>query len=713
MIPGPEHWLALASAGYYLSPMRVRRGSDGRKRITYYRDDSRDVGWGEMATTDPETITGWLQTYGPDVGFLIATQPSGIVVVDLDAKPHADGLRWWSEAGFPLPLMTVDTPSGGMHLYYRQDDVSPVANSAGAIAPGVDVRGVGATYGGLVHAPGTVVDGGEGGEVYRLTAPLLPVTELEPLPPEVTEAIPEPRRHRSAHASADKGQGRRHDLDWVRATVRDLSEGAVGLSGGEFRYALMGAAMMAGRLVVAGAVERDRAETELEKIPARTFGAPNDDDRRWIAQGLDDGMSDPFTIVPARDEPADPEDEPDEYARRWNHELERERIRRDVRRHLDAEERGDRAPLVFTWDDDLEDITPPPMLLPELIPGRAMGWLGGPSGSYKSFVAVALASALAHGHGALGDAELAPRRPVRVLYVAAEDPFGVKWRTRALRHHLGLDGREGRLAITDRAVNIADPFALAEMTHQAVEAGVEFLIVDTFRQSTPGLNENDNGEVGLVLSRLAALRDQHGIGSLIVDHTNKSAAGPADLGGAGIKRANADYMLMVDLANGDRTVGAQRTLRVAKMKNKGDGRTWPIRLERVGDVVDAEGDAAAVAVIGQVDSHAAGIHGDDDWTEVRLPEDVRDYEGTGRESLGIVTQLAIRFGSGESGVSRSEIVGHYRAARPEVSRNVANKRVAKAWDALIGLGRLSRVGNGQSRITHHTWNTEPVFPYGD
>src|SRR5688500_20325767 len=50
--------------------------------------------------------------------------------------------------------MTVATPSGGAHLYFRWDETvlrqKGVHNSSSLLGPGIDVRGIG----GLVKAPG-------------------------------------------------------------------------------------------------------------------------------------------------------------------------------------------------------------------------------------------------------------------------------------------------------------------------------------------------------------------------------------------------------------------------------------------------------------------------------------------------------------------------------------------------------------------------------
>lgn len=127
--------------------------------------------WENRATTDPAALKHW-----PDGGGAgIACGPSNIVALDLDAH-GGDAPRQWAGPGITdghdvfasvwaehapegtsfWDTMTVITPSGGTHLYYRAPD-RQVRNSAGRIGWQVDVR----AHGGYVVAPGTVTDAGE------------------------------------------------------------------------------------------------------------------------------------------------------------------------------------------------------------------------------------------------------------------------------------------------------------------------------------------------------------------------------------------------------------------------------------------------------------------------------------------------------------------------------------------------------------------------
>jgi hypothetical protein len=109
------------------------------------------VKWRDESTLDKAIIEEWWRQW-PDAGIGVDCGKSGLVVVDLDVKNGVDGVVGWKELNrgrAPATYYSV-TPSGGLHLYYRDPD-GKYRNSASQLAPGVDVRGVG----GYVVAPGS------------------------------------------------------------------------------------------------------------------------------------------------------------------------------------------------------------------------------------------------------------------------------------------------------------------------------------------------------------------------------------------------------------------------------------------------------------------------------------------------------------------------------------------------------------------------------
>jgi hypothetical protein len=120
--------------------------------------------WKRLATREVGQIREWWaggEFTGYPVG--IATGPgSELWVLDLDRKNGVDGFASLRDLAAKhgsaledfIGTITVATPSGGAHLYFRWDDTADaeggVKNSSGHVGPGIDVRGIG----GLVKAPG-------------------------------------------------------------------------------------------------------------------------------------------------------------------------------------------------------------------------------------------------------------------------------------------------------------------------------------------------------------------------------------------------------------------------------------------------------------------------------------------------------------------------------------------------------------------------------
>ena len=102
------------------------------------------------ADTDPQMIREWWAVY-PDANVGIATgDASGAVVLDIDVKSGGEAslLNLERKFGQVPDTWTAETGGGGFHFYFRMPAVD-IRNSAGAVGPGIDVRG----NGGYVIAP--------------------------------------------------------------------------------------------------------------------------------------------------------------------------------------------------------------------------------------------------------------------------------------------------------------------------------------------------------------------------------------------------------------------------------------------------------------------------------------------------------------------------------------------------------------------------------
>jgi hypothetical protein len=129
------------------------------------------IDWEARATLDEDRIASWWRRH-PDDNIAIAAGPAGLVVVDLDVaqpdetgSPDHPGARngldvfavLASEHSHPPgSTWTVETASGGRHLYFRAPaGGGPWRNTAGRIGWHIDTR----AGGGYVLAAGSLVGG--------------------------------------------------------------------------------------------------------------------------------------------------------------------------------------------------------------------------------------------------------------------------------------------------------------------------------------------------------------------------------------------------------------------------------------------------------------------------------------------------------------------------------------------------------------------------
>jgi hypothetical protein len=165
------------------------------------------------ATTSADQLRRWW-TRWPNANVAVRTgAASGLVVVDIDPDHGGtQSIRRLVDRHGPLPAgMRVRTGSGGWHLYFAHPGI-PVANSAGAIAPGIDIRGDG---GYIIAPPSRHQRGGIYRAVGEPTVAALPDWLLDRLTPRPA-STPQVRRFASAAAARSWAEhARRDELDRV------------------------------------------------------------------------------------------------------------------------------------------------------------------------------------------------------------------------------------------------------------------------------------------------------------------------------------------------------------------------------------------------------------------------------------------------------------------------------------------------------------------
>jgi len=134
--------LALADAGIAVLPVNPKAE---KPYITE---------WPDKATTDNALIERWWQKRPDAVPAIVTGEKSGVSVLDLDRKNGKDGVAVLEAMGLDpakLSPVIVETPSGGLHLYFRHPE-GLRGDSSGKLGAGVDIK----AHRGFVYAPGAV-----------------------------------------------------------------------------------------------------------------------------------------------------------------------------------------------------------------------------------------------------------------------------------------------------------------------------------------------------------------------------------------------------------------------------------------------------------------------------------------------------------------------------------------------------------------------------
>ncbi|HEX5493548.1 MAG TPA: bifunctional DNA primase/polymerase, partial [Mycobacteriales bacterium] len=235
------------------------------------------------ASCDPErTGARWAAHHGANVA--VATGPSGLAVVDLDGP---GGVRQWREllavhVDTPRTL-TVSTPSGGCHLWYRARPDRPLRNSAKELGPSIDTRGRG---GFVVAPPSTRPDGS-----YRWRD----VPDLAALPPVPTWILARLEPPRPAPAPRPAGRPvTPGSTNYLRRAVAGELDRVMGATVGHRNQSLNRAAFALGQLVGAGLLDRAAGATALRQA-AESVGLDTRESDRSITSGLNAGASQPRT----------------------------------------------------------------------------------------------------------------------------------------------------------------------------------------------------------------------------------------------------------------------------------------------------------------------------------------------------------------------------------------------------------------------------------
>jgi len=466
------------------------------------KDPALNYAWQTRATEDPKQVAEWsAQMDGLNWG--VACGPSGLFVIDVDPN----GLNTWAQMQEANPdlkravqnAFTVKTPRGGFHHYFKGYGPTTVC----AIADGIDTRGgylddrtgkMKST--GYVVLPGSKTNVGE----YVALGGV-----LDYMPEAIRAIVPEKKKGSVLGLARDPAKDQPRNVQWAKDLLNSyVAEGRVSVEGhGGNNTAFQVAASILDKAISPGLAFELLDELwnphcspawedwELERIVdnASKYG----EETEGGSKGFEDNQSAFAAFVGYDCGDAGPAEIPH------------------------AERRRERVQWI---DDYAANVADPVWLLPGILPARGTGMLFGPSGSYKSFIALDWASCLAHGHaGQWG----APPVCNDVLYFAGEAPIG----TAKQRRPAWLEWRDvqtpHRLAVYPRVPHLSDADGWNGVKADIEEMGMtpRLIVIDTMTRLLTGFDENSTKDANSATSFMEELSRFYECFVLAVHHTGK------------------------------------------------------------------------------------------------------------------------------------------------------------------------------------------------
>ena len=203
-----------------------------------------------------------------------------------------------------------------------------------------------------------------------------------------------------------------------------------------------------------------------------------------------------------------------------------------------------RGSLNFTKAEDLlNQVTNPNWLIKDMVETESLACIFGSPKSGKSFIAIAMATAIAKGEDFYGNQAF--KKPV--LYLVGEGTRAFSRRLHAINQ--GMYALEGiPLYLSDRGVRINEPDDFARLEEQikqveAVEGQIGLLVIDTFQRNFIG-NENSAEDVGNFINKLDQIISDHKCCVCLVHHTGHGNSGRAR--GSSVLGASLDYEFKVE-----------------------------------------------------------------------------------------------------------------------------------------------------------------------
>lgn len=454
--------------------------------------------WPRNATCDPEQIAAWWKLR-PHANIGIATGlGSGVAVLDVDGPEGRATLLALEQIHGPLPLTATASTAKGHHYYFVV--AGPVKTSTGELGKGLDTRGDG---GYVIAAPSLHASGVRYAWLpgRRLGGIELAVWPEWLNPPDRSlPATPSQREPTTGASIADRNRAYGEGALLAEcATVRGTKQGA---RNDTFNRS----AFKVAQLVAGGVVEHGVARDRLIEA-ARGCGLDDLEIRRTLRSAFDGASQSPRHLpdaVPTNGHAAPP--------------TPTAAVVVPVPVPV-----PDAPPSLIQWvgvEKIFAELYPPRWVARGLHigPGRPT-LIAGYGASAKTLSAQAMALAKAAGRLIWNRFECEPGVVLHLDYEQGMYATAKRYQRLSIGHAITQAelGDRLRLAALPR-LSLDDPKALDAMV--AATRGVELVIIDALKGSTPTLDENDSS-VRSVLDMLNRVSDETGAAFVMLHHAGK------------------------------------------------------------------------------------------------------------------------------------------------------------------------------------------------
>jgi AAA domain/Bifunctional DNA primase/polymerase, N-terminal len=508
-----------------------------------------------------------------NMGLITGRASGNIFVLDLDTYKESGAAQWWqaqlhlNNYGEIPHSWRARTGGGGQHLFFKAPEGWLIPNNATPL--GVDVKGQG---GFVVLPPSLHTDG-----VYAWEPGFSPyeVGELEEAPQWLLDAIDAVAEAYGGH----KPETRSEDGERVETPTPTEDHNVFGkrVDGREREmrdivyHGLLEFRRSGGRLDTPAeeAALQAAFSRYLLSTSTRLTGVDNATGLELEGRGLS-----LFRAKWVR------------LATKWNTPELAEAAAKPNPKTAPAEPFDTRLELAFTAplaDASLEvldipevkNMAPPKWLIEDVMPEQSLGFIFGPPGSYKSFIALSQALALATRRESWWGHTIA--KPGAVVYISSEGHTDLKFRIAAWEAQNGVNADDAPFYLIRVPLNLMRVDDVAKVLHtlEAIKAragcGITAVYVDTVSRVMPGADENLQKDMTLFIAACDAIRARFQATVCGVHHTSRAGG---SMRGSTVFDGASDFLLQIE-----REEGAERgTLIADKIKAAKDGWKEPFTM---------------------------------------------------------------------------------------------------------------------------------------